>query len=190
MVYLIIFGYTLPGLASGVLFGVPFWLIAAAINHRELRDYMIMSACGLVLLAVSGSASVAHAPYPPVGLASISFVGPSSYLILAGLYSSVISISEDRKLRQIIRKTAMEETKLLDSIGSAHLEKEVSKKVMEIAKKHADEITSTSGVNLPVSEEDMKDYLDIVMKEVNRRDFNSKTGKRRSGNEVKDNGVK
>jgi hypothetical protein len=180
LVYVIIFGYTLPGLASGILFGVPFWLIGSAINHRELRQYMIISASGFVLLAVSSSASMAHAPYPPVGLASVLFVGPSSYLILAGLYSSVISISEDTKLRKIIRKTAIEETKLLDSIGLAHLEKEVSNKVMKIAKEHADEITNTSGVSLPVSEKDMKDYLDIVMEEVNKAKSNSKAGKRRS----------
>lgn len=189
MVYLIIFGYTLPGLASGILFGVPFWLIGSSINHQELREYMIISASGLVLLAVSSSASVAHAPYPPVGLASVLFLGPSSFLILAGLYSSVISISEDTKLRKIIRKTAIEETKLLDSIGFAHLEKEVSKKVMKIAKEHADEITNTSGVSLPISENDMKDYLDIVMKEVNKTKFKSKAGKRRSGTVVHDDEV-
>jgi hypothetical protein len=191
MVYVIIFGYTLPGLASGILFGIPFWLIARATGHRELREYMNIAACGLVLLAVSGSASVAHAPYPPFGLVTVSFVGASSFLILAGLYSSVISISEDTKLRQIIRKTAIEETKLLDSIGSAQLEKEISKKVMKIAKEHADEITKASGgVSPSVTEEEIKDYLEIAMKEVNKSNFSSKTEKRKSRNRVSDNGAK
>jgi hypothetical protein len=189
MVYVIIFGYTLPGLASGILFGVPFWLIGGAINHREFREYMIISASGLVLLAVSSSASMAHAPYPPLGLASVLFVGPSSYLVLAGLYSSVISISEDTKLRKIIRRTAIEETKLLDSIGMAQLEKEVSKKVITIAKEHADEITNTSGVSLPVSENEMNDYLDIVMEEVNKIKFKSEAAKRRSRKMINDNGA-
>ena len=38
-------------------------------------------------------------------------------MLLVGIYSSAISVSHDIKLRQSIRKLAVKESKLLDSIG-------------------------------------------------------------------------
>ena len=70
-------------------------------------------------------------PYPPFGLPTISFLGLSSYLLLLiGIYSSAISVSEDSKLRQSIRNSALRETKLLDSIGMAQMEQEIQRRVI------------------------------------------------------------
>jgi hypothetical protein len=189
IVYVYIFGYTLPSLAAGILFGAPFWLVANSINNQALREYMIVAACGFVLLFVSSSGTVSHAPYPPFGLASVSIVGLSCYLILAGLYSSAISISEDIKLRRLMLKTVREEKKLLDSIGSAHLEEQMRKEVEKIAKDHADELMDKTGVNLSPTENEVKDYLDILMKEVNKNGFDSKNQRERSVNTAKEDAV-
>jgi hypothetical protein len=43
-------------------------------------------------------------------------------LIFVGIYSSVISMSEDSKLRQVIRKVALNETTLLNSMSTAQME--------------------------------------------------------------------
>ena len=40
----------------------------------------------------------------------------------------------DVKLRQSIKKKAMEQSKFLDTIGTAHMSQEVEKKVLRIAK--------------------------------------------------------
>ena len=48
-------------------------------------------------------------------------IGLSSYLLLIGIYSSVISVAEDSKLRQSIRNYAIKESRLLDSIGTAEM---------------------------------------------------------------------
>ena len=61
------------------------------------------------------------APYPPFGLITSSFMGLSSYLLFVGIYSSAIYVAEDSKSRQTIRKTAIKEAKLLDSIGTAQI---------------------------------------------------------------------
>jgi hypothetical protein len=45
-----------------------------------------------------------------------------------------LSVSEDDKLRKSIRKNAMEESKLLDSIGTAQMGQKIERKVMEMAK--------------------------------------------------------
>jgi hypothetical protein len=47
---------------------------------------------------------------------------------------SAISISEDSELRRSIKKFAIKESKLLDSIGMAHVEQEIQKRVLRLVK--------------------------------------------------------
>ena len=83
-----------------------------------------------------------------------------------GIYSSAISMSEDVKLRQAIRKSAVDESKLLVGIGSAQMEQKVEKKVIEMAKGHSASMTEQTGVQLSLTEHDMKQYLSTVLKEI------------------------
>ena len=160
-------GYTLPALVSGILFGLPFWIIARSLNYNSaLKDYMIIAGSGFALFEVAITGSVMLASYPPLGLASVSFVGLSSYLILMGIYSSAISMSGDVKLRQAIRKSAVDESKLLVGIGSAQMEQKIEKKVIEMAKGQAASMTDQTGVQLSLTEHDMKQYLSSVLKEI------------------------
>jgi signal transduction histidine kinase len=83
-----------------------------------------------------------------------------------GIYSSAISMSEDVKLRQTIRKSAVDESKLLVGIGSAQMEQKIEKKVIEMAKDHSASMTERTGVQLSLTEHDMKQYLSTVLKEI------------------------
>src|SRR5205823_6088154 len=75
---------------EAILFGITFWTLARKLGHRStVKDYMIMSAYGLVLLFASNQAILlVDSPYPPFGLVTISFMGLTSYLVLVGIYSS------------------------------------------------------------------------------------------------------
>jgi signal transduction histidine kinase len=160
-------GYTLPAVVSGILFGLPFWMIARTLSYSSaLKDYMIIAGSGFALFELAIISSVMLASYPPLGLASVSFVGLSTYLILMGIYSSAISMSEDVKLRQAIRKSAVDESKLLVGMGSAQIEQKIEKKVIEMAKVHAASMTEQTGVQLSLTERDMKQYLSTVLKEI------------------------
>ncbi|HZB17593.1 MAG TPA: hypothetical protein VE445_10540, partial [Nitrososphaeraceae archaeon] len=160
-------GYTLPALVSSILFGLPFWMIARSLSYSStLKDYMIIAGSGFALFEIATTGSVMLASYPPLGLASVSFVGLSSYLMLMGIYSAAISMSEDVKLRQSIRKSAINESKFLVSIGSAQIEQKVEKKVIQMAKDHAASMTEQTGVQLSLTEHDMKQYLSTVLKEI------------------------
>jgi hypothetical protein len=162
-------GYTLPALASSVLFGAPFWIIARNLRYGSIvKDYMIIAASGFALFELTSSGSVILASYPPLGLASVSFVGLSSYLILMGIYSSAVSISEDSRLRRAIRKFAMTELKVLDSIGLAQMEQEVQKKVLSLAKEQEEKMVEETGIEMSLDEDDMKEYLQKVINEVKR----------------------
>ena len=155
---------------SGIIFGAAFLSVARTLQKGSaLREYMIIAAYGLLLFYVAGSAAVSQAAYAPFGLASVSFTGLSCYLIYTGLYSSAISVSQDVGLRQSIRKSAIKEVKFLESMGTAQMEQELQKRVLTIAKKNSDIMTEETGVEPSLSEDDMKQYLEEVLKEIKVR---------------------
>jgi hypothetical protein len=52
---------------GGVLFGVAFWMVGKGISDKNIRDYMKLSAIGIMLLSMSNQdAGIYHLPYPPV----------------------------------------------------------------------------------------------------------------------------
>ena len=162
------FIFTFSKLVGAIFFGIAFWMVARSIRPDSIaRKYMIMSAYGLMLLFISNQTNgIIVTPYPPFGLATISFMGLASFLLLVGIYSTAISVSEDTKLRQTIRKFALKESKLLDSIASAEMEQEIIQKATTIAKKHSDIMKEQTGIMPSMNENDVKDYLEQVIEEI------------------------
>jgi DNA-binding protein Fis len=168
-IYTLFFTFSRP--AGAILFGLAFWIIARRLRDSSsvVIDYMIISGIGLVLLFVSNQAIIfTQEPYPPFGIASVSFMGLSSYLVLIGVYSSAICISEDSRLRSSIRNLAMKESNLFDSIGMAQIEQEIQKKVITITRQNQERMAEETGIQSSITEEDMKSYLQEVMKEIEK----------------------
>jgi hypothetical protein len=167
IVYTLIFSASKP--AGGVLFGIAFWSVARSISGTAVKDYMLISAYGMMLLFTSNQAIVlVSTSYPPFGLATISFFGLSSYLILVGIYSSAVSVGQDINLRRSIRKSVEQQSNLLGNIGTAQMEQEIQKRVIKITKEQVDKMTEQTGVQSSVTEDDMKDYLNTVLKEIKK----------------------
>ena len=123
----------------------------------------------MILLFSSNQASgLVLAPYPPFGLATVSFFGLASYLIFLGIYSSAISVPEDPSLRQTIRSIAPE-SRLLDSIGTAQMEQEIQARVIAFTKRNQDKMVEETGIESSLTEEDVKEYLEEVILEVKER---------------------
>jgi hypothetical protein len=159
--------FSLSAIFTGILFGVAFLSVARTLKiGTAVRNYMIIAAYGFILFYVAGSAVVLQAAYPPYGLVSVSFTGLSCYLIYNGLYFSAISVSHDLTLRQSIRKSVMEQSKLLDSIGTAEMQRKVQTQVLTIAKKTSAAMEEKSGVEASMTEGEMKEYVELVIKEV------------------------
>jgi hypothetical protein len=97
---------------------------------------------------------------------SVLCFGLSSYLLLVGIYSSAISVSEDSKLRQSIRQVAISEPKLLDSIGTAQMEQEIQRRVLTISKQTRTSMVDETGIQSSMTDDDMKQYLEQVIREV------------------------
>ncbi|MGB7955381.1 MAG: hypothetical protein WCF23_15490 [Candidatus Nitrosopolaris sp.] len=96
------------------------------------------------------------------------FVGISSYLILIGLYHSAVSVAEDVTLRKFIKNSAMKESKLLDSIGTAQMTQEIENKVMKTNKANADLLAEQSGIEPSLTQDEVKEYVEKVIEEVKK----------------------
>ena len=131
IVFTLVFNLTKP--IGGILFGVAFWIISKRVSQYAIKDYLIVSAYGIVILLTSNQATdLIFAPYPPFGIVTVAFIGLSSYMLLIGIYSSAMSISKDSELRKFIGKVAAKESKLLDSIGFAQMEHELIMKITPV----------------------------------------------------------
>ena len=165
MTNIIIFNFA--AIFTGVIFGVAFLSVAKTLNKdSDLRNHMIIGAYGFILFFIAGSSTASQGAYPPYGLASISFVGLSCYLIYSGLYSSAVTVSQDITLRNSIRKSVTEQSKLLHGMGTAQMEQELESKVLTINKKVSDMMEEETGVEPSMTEEDIKEHIELVRKEI------------------------
>jgi hypothetical protein len=98
-------------------------------------------------------------------VAAHSLVLLASYLFTVGLYSSAIAVSQDSSLRTSIRASLLE---LVNNIGTAQMEQEIEKRVLKVATEQQDVLTEQSGIESSLSEKDMKEYLEQVIKEVKK----------------------
>ena len=154
------------GLSMGVIIGLSFILIGRFLKHgNHSRDYMIITGFGYMIFIWAYSAILTQAAYPPYGIATVSTLPLSLFMILNGLSYSAISVAQDQTLRRSIRKS-VKDMKFLESIGTAQMEQELQKRVLTIAKENSDVMTEETGVQPSLTEDEMKDYLDMVANEM------------------------
>jgi hypothetical protein len=106
-------------------------------------------------------------------------VSLSSYLLLMGIYSSAIMISEDARLRMDIRKSVLNDSRLLESISKAQLEQEMQNRVTAVMRKHkVDNIVKEEASTESLL--DAKHYVDEIMDELlTKKDKIKKEGEER-----------
>src|SRR5215208_530442 len=158
-------------IAAMILFGTAFYSIARSVNEQmRVRDYMIITAYGIILFFVAAGATITGAGYPPFGIVNVSLVGPFSFLILIGLFRSAITIAEDAKLRRSIKGS-----QLLESIGNAEMQREIKKKVVTAIRANANELTQKSGIEPSLTDEEILSIAERAAKEIQERRKNSTT---------------
>ena len=156
------------GLSMGIIIGLAFILIGRFLKHgTHSRDYMIITGFGFMIFIWAYSAILTQTAYPPYGIATVSALPLSLFMILNGLSYSAISVAQDQTLRRSIRKS-VKDMKFLESIGTAQMEQELQKRVLTIAKENSDVMTEETGVQPSLTEDEMKEYLNMVANEINR----------------------
>jgi hypothetical protein len=170
---------SLNSTAGGILFGIAFKIIANRVpRDSNVRDYLMISAYGFILLAISSQTTLIASSYPPFGLATVTFYGLAAYLVLVGLYSTAISVSHDVELRRSIAKSATEQSNLIRGIATAQMQLELQNRVMAVERKHRDTLIENSGVQPSLTEEDMKGYLEQVLSEIERTSSKRNSGRK------------
>lgn len=158
-------------LAEGFLLGFAFVVISKNIKNRlqsKLIDYLGISASGVAILFVSFFANPSAGSYLPFGVISASFFSFGAYLFFAGIYSSSISIASDAVLRQTIRKSLLDHSKLLDNIGLADIHRDLEKHTNHIWMKHIKTMKDETGIEPSTSESEMKNYVNEVISELQK----------------------
>jgi hypothetical protein len=156
---------------AGLMLAIGFWTIARVVEKKSsVRGYLIFAGFGFFLLFSSNQAILMSvAPYPPFGLATVTAIGISAYLVVVGLYTSTVSLSQDTELRRSIRLLASSQSTLFDSMVSGESAKEIEERVMEIVKKHSLELEDHSGIETSLDDVEVQRYLKEVIEEVKRR---------------------
>ena len=96
-----------------------------------------------------------------------AFFGLAAFLFLIGVYSSAISVSQDRNIRKYIENYAKQLT-FLGGIGSSEMEKEIQKivkNVMTEVEAKAQTLENTTGIESSLQEQDIKEYIKIAIQE-------------------------
>lgn len=162
--------YNGAGITIGILFGLGFLSVARFISHgNDVRDYMSIAGYGFMIFGTAGITTVLQAAYPSYGLPNVSCVGLAAFLILMGLHHSAISVAQDSRLRQLIRNSALKESNLLGSMGSAQMTQDLQNKIVSVAKENAQLMEQKSGTEPSLTDEEIKNYLNRVISEVNQK---------------------
>jgi hypothetical protein len=163
---------SLNGVIGGVLLGFAFWTIAKAMRANKLvAKYLQLCSYGFVLNSIAGVGVLGAAAYPPYGYVSFAILTLSSYMIILGLYSTAVSISQDIRLRKYIKDLSKADSGFLNTIGQAQVEKQVQSKAADlenVVKEQRLELEKESGIQSSIQQQDIKQYLLEVLQEVDK----------------------
>jgi hypothetical protein len=147
-------------IGGNIVFGLAFFVIARRIASSRIKDYLIITGIGDTIVGIALSTSALE---PTYGAAAHSLVLLSSYLFSIGLYVCAISLAQDSSLRKTIRKSNIG---LVDNIGAAQMEQEVRKRVLKMVEESKDKMEEqTGGLSYSVTENDVKEYVELVVDE-------------------------
>jgi hypothetical protein len=140
--------------------GLAFYVATRNVTTVKVRDYLAISAMGIIPIGIANEISALQQTY---GVAAHSLVFLSSYLFVIGLYSLAISIAQDSSLRKSIRKSTIE---LLGDIGTVQMEQEILGKIRKVTQNNKQELEDQSGISSSLTSEVVKEYTELVIKEM------------------------
>jgi hypothetical protein len=162
--------YSLNAALGGILFGLAFIVIAKRIDNQSIKGFMTLTAYGFVLLYISNVISLAARSYPPYGMATLSISGLSSFLLLAGLYSTAVILSRHAELRKSIRNSIEgQQSKLLDHIGMSEVQRDIDRKINPLIERYAEEMNTQSSVDIAISKEEVKQYINEILEDLHKK---------------------
>ena len=163
-------------LIGGLLFGIPFWIIAKTIQNLTIKTSMTIAGFGFVFLFLTNQANgIVITPYPSFGIATSLFFGLSSFLVLIGFYCSAIYISENRDIRKIIRDDILKYD-LLSQMSNRFIEDKTISYINQIRKSSESDLFVD--YNTFLDNKDINQYVKDVINEIGKKNINNNNNKK------------
>jgi hypothetical protein len=155
------------------LFSLSFLIASTVVPKDSVRKSLLISCIGMTILFSSVEITpLQYKVLPPYGLITEAFIPLGAFLLLIGIFTSAINVSQDGELRRDFRKRAIAQLTLLRTIGIAQMEKELIKN-FKLAEKSKMNLEPTQE---RYSEENVKQIVHEVLEELKQKDF----GKRKT----------
>jgi hypothetical protein len=133
ILYVLIFSATKQ--VGALLFGLSFWTASSLVHDERIRQSLLITSIGIVILYGSISiASLQYHVYPPYGLVTEAFIPTGAYLLFVGIFASAKNISRDAEVRKEFYKSASSQLTLLKTIGVSQMEKELEEETKSLEK--------------------------------------------------------
>lgn len=151
----------------GIFFAFSFVIIARKLKNHKLKNNLMISVIGLMLLFSSREFQiVAYPTFPPGGLVTISYMSIGSFLLLVGFISFIRLASIDRKVYNDLVKI-IETDKVIRNIIFSEIEIETMntvKPLIDLANKWEKE-----NEHLEIKIEDVKETINHVISELREK---------------------
>lgn len=155
------------GQVSGLFFSAAFLIVGRKIRRESMKTFFVMSAIGIISLFCSiQPGSPFYAAYPPFGLATLMFLGLSSYMLLVGMVGAAAYVSRNSDVRQEVYKSLEKDSAVLN-MGLAEMQREVQKRITVAFEniKSAD-MSDEVKTSMAPDEEDVQLMIEDVLREV------------------------
>jgi hypothetical protein len=157
---------------GGFFFALTFLLMSKSAINTKLKYYLQVIAIGIMMLfSCVQIKTLLLLPYPPYGLITLSVLPISSFLVLVGLFYSAKVLSYDKKfLLELKKHVNKESNSFLNAIGSAEWNKNLESTVKNVLK----QIGNDDERERPIEDNDLKDYVLEVIREIKRENSSLK----------------
>lgn len=167
---LIAFGGLISG---GFLLSFAFMQISREVIKKtkvnRISKYLLLSSQGVAILFVSFFANPSSGSYLPFGVIAASFFCYGTFLYFMGIYSTALYITSDQKIKQIIRNSVLEKSKLLDTIGLADLKDDIDREIKVLFDDFEKNSNVSIGIDHMPSESEMKEYALELLSELKNK---------------------
>lgn len=166
MIYSIFFSATKQ--VGAVLFSLSFLIASSVVPKENVRRSLLISCIGITILFSSVEITpLNYKVLPPYGLITESFIPIGAFLLLVGIFTSAVNVSQDAELRRDFRKSVLGQLNVLRSIGITQMEKQLMKNFKSAEKRTASQETTEESY----PEDDVKQIVHEVLEELKRRDL-------------------
>jgi hypothetical protein len=149
------------------LFSLSFLIASTVVPNDSVKKSLLITCIGMTILFSSVEITpLQYKVLPPYGLITEAFIPLGVFLLLVGIFTSAVNVSQDGELRRDFRKSAIAQLNLLRTIGIAQMEKELVKN-FKLAEKRSTNVETTQ----EYSEENVKQIVHEVLEELKQKDF-------------------